>query len=102
MFRRYSYFLLLLIALPAQAQSWNYLDDEAESSGYDVTAQISAPTAEFLLSQSEDGDGYNLKFSAKALQLWKIKSKKPQLLAQAALPTYKFPANMVAQRRGSR
>jgi hypothetical protein len=101
-FSRYSFFLLLLLAVPAHAQTWNYLDDEAESGGYDVTAQVSGASAELLLSESEDGDAYQLKFTPKALQLWKIKTKKPQLLAQTALPTLKLPANLVAQRRGSR
>lgn len=102
MSRRYPFFLLLLLAAPAHAQGWNYLDDEAESGGYDVTAQVSGPSAELLLSQAENGDAYQLKVTPQALQLWKIKNKKPQLLAKSALPTLKLPANLVAQRRGSR
>jgi hypothetical protein len=101
-YRRYPLFLLFLLALPAHAQEWNYLDDEAESGGYDVTAQITGAPAELLLSKAENGDAYDLKFTSKALQLWKTKSKKPQLLAQTPLSGLKFPTNLVAQRRGAR
>ncbi|MBW3636284.1 MAG: hypothetical protein KY445_07445 [Armatimonadetes bacterium] len=94
--------LLLILTLPAHAQGFNFLDDEAEPGGYDVTAQITAPGAEFLLARSENGDGYSLKFTPQALQLWKIRAKLPSLLAQSPLKIAKFPANFVAQRRGPR
>ena len=99
-FRRF-FLVFLLFCVPAHAQSWNFLDDEAESGGYDVSAQISALPAEFLLSQLENGDAYHLKLTPTAAQLWKIRAKKAQLLAQAPLAKTKFPVNFVAQRRGA-
>ncbi|HEX9997418.1 MAG TPA: hypothetical protein VGB45_09765 [Abditibacterium sp.] len=101
MFRRF-FLVFLLFCVPARAQSWNFLDDEAESGGYDVSAQITALPAEFLLSRLENGDAYNLKLTPQSAQLWKIRTQKPQLLAQAPLSKTKFPAQFIAQRRGAR
>ncbi len=106
--RRFSLFFLLLswlcaapLAAPARAQSFNFLDDEAEKTGYDVSAQITGAPAEFALSQSENGDGYQLKIAPKAVQLFVVRNKKVSLLAQSPLAV-QFPANFVAQRRGPR
>ncbi|PQV64873.1 hypothetical protein B1R32_103140 [Abditibacterium utsteinense] len=107
--RRLSPFFLLLplvSAAPvftsaARAQTFNFLDDEAEKEGYDVSAQITSAPAEFALSRMENGDGYNLKVAPKSLQLFVTRNKKTKLLAQSPLAT-KFPANFVAQRRGPR
>ncbi len=95
-------FALVFAALPARAQTFNYLDDEAEPGGYDVSAQIGAAPAEFLLSKGENGDAYDLKIAPQSLQLFVIHGKKaPQLLAQSK-GQWKFPAPFVAQRRGAR
>lgn len=100
-FLRFFLFLILL-AVPAHAQEWNYLDDEAEAGGYDVTARIASTPAEFYLAKAENGDGYTFKITATALQLWKISAKKPTLLAQSPLSALKLPVPFVAQRRGPR
>ncbi len=88
------------VTVPKTAQSFNFLDDEAEKAGYDVSVQVTA-AAELALSRAENGDGYNLKIAPKSLQFFKISGKKTALLAQAAL-TVKFPTVLVAQRRGPR
>lgn len=88
--------------MPARAQTFQFLDDEAEPGGYDVIAQITKAPAEFLLSKAENGDAYDLKITPQSLQLWVLRAKKtPQLLAQKS-GKWQFPANMVAQRRGAR
>lgn len=104
MSRRFLRFFLffILLALPARAQEWNFLDDEAEPGGYDVTARIASTPADFYLAKAENGDGYTFKLTATALQLWKISAKKPRLLAQSSLPSLKMPSAFVAQRRGPR
>ncbi len=92
----------LLFCLPVRAQSFQFLDDEAEPAGYDVTAQIAKAPAEFLLSKGENGDGYDLKITPTGLQFFVTRAKKaPQLLAQKSVKS-KFPASFVAQRRGAR
>lgn len=100
-FRRFLPFLLLFFALPARAQSFNFLDDEAEKGGYDVTAQVAQAPAEFFFNHAENGDAYNLKIAPQALQLFVVRGNKPRLLAQTA-GKWRFPAAFVAQRRGAR
>jgi hypothetical protein len=99
--RRLLFLLPLFLALPARAQTFNFLDDEAEAGGYDVSAQITALPGEIVLAQAENGDSYNFKLTPKTLQLWKTNGKKSALVAQSALSIKKFPASLVAQRRGA-
>ncbi len=103
-FRRFSSIfaaLLLFSGLPARAQTFQFLDDEAEKAGYDVTAQITRAPAEFLLAKAENGDAYDLKIGAQSLQLFILRGKKSQLLAQSS-GKWKFPTSFVAQRRAAR
>ena len=85
----------------AHAAPFQFLDDEAEPGGYDVTATVTAP-GQIALSQQKNGDGYLLQISATALQLDVTRGGKTQMLARAPLADLKMPYALVAQRRGPR
>lgn len=91
---------LLCSALVAHAAPFTFLDDEAEPSGYDVTATISAP-AQLALSRQSNGDGYTLVIEPNVLQLDLTRGSKTQTLERKTI-ALKFPFDFVAQRRGAR
>lgn len=93
---------LLFLAVPARAQTFQFLDDEAEPGGYDVSAQITQAPAEFLLARAENGDAYDLKIAPNLVQLYLVGAKKPPRLLARASGKWKLPASFVAQRRGAR
>ena len=84
----------------AHAAPFTFLDDEAEPSGYDVTATVSAP-AQLALSRQPNGDGYTLQITPNALQLDITQKGVTKTLARAA-NAQKAPYVLVAQRRGPR
>jgi len=101
--------LLLAAPLLAHAQpkappaSWQFLDDEAEDSDFDVSAKVGALPAELALDQTASGDGYSLRLGNGKIALSETIRGKTSLLAQAPLAgKMAFPANLVAQRRGPR
>ena len=85
----------------AHAAPLTFLDDEAEPGGYDVTANITAP-AQLALSQQENGDGYLFKIAPDSLELDVTNKSKVQVLDIQKNLTFKFPMQLVAQRRGRR
>ena len=91
---------LFCSAIAAHAAPLQFLDDEAEPSGYDVTATVSAP-AQLALSRQSNGDGYTLQITPTALQLDVTQKGKTQMLARVA-NSEKAPWNLIAQRRGPR
>ena len=104
----FSRFLLVpaLVASGAVAQAaptpaWQWLDDEAEPGGYDVTATVTAP-AQLALSRQANGDGYTLVVAPKFWQLDLRRGGQTQTLARAANGNLKFPLDLTAQRRGPR
>ena len=85
----------------AHAAPFQFLDDEAEPSGYDVTATVAAP-AELALSRQPNGDGYTLQIAPGALTLQLTQGGKTRVVARAADASLKPPYALVAQRRGPR
>jgi hypothetical protein len=98
---RFALSCLLLSAAVAHAD-WNFLDDEAESGGFDVTAQITQAPARFYLIKQENGDGYTLNLNARTLDLNIVQSGKARLITSAPVSSLKAPYNLVIQRRGPR
>ena len=92
---------LLCIAATAGAAPFQFLDDEAEPAGYDVTATVSAP-AQLALSRQTNGDGYTLLVAPGSLELDVTRGGKTQVLERKSNLTLKFPFDLVAQRRGRR
>ncbi|RYX86771.1 hypothetical protein EON83_00900 [bacterium] len=105
-------FSLLLAApsvavLPASAQApaasgFQYLDDEVEDPGFDVTAKVTKFGSELALNQAANGDGYVLRLSNGKADLLKTAKGKTITLASAPIPKVALPAPLVAQRRGPR
>ena len=93
--------LALLLAQPARA-AFSYLDDEAETGGYDVSAQITSFPANVALARAENGDGYTLRLSATDARLEIKRGGKTGVLARSILKPRKLPLSLVAQRRGPR
>lgn len=91
---------LLCIAATAHAAPFTFLDDEAEPSGYDVTATVSAP-AQLALSRQSKGDGYVLQITPTALQLDITQGGKTRMVARVA-NAQPAPWNLTVQRRGRR
>ena len=91
---------LFFLTATAYAAPFQFLDDEAEPAGYDVTATATAP-AQLALSHQENGDGYTLKIDPTALQLDITQNGKTRMLARAA-NAQKAPWNLTVQRRGRR
>ena len=60
--------LICSATLAHAAPNFQFLDDEAEPGGYDVTATVSAP-GQIALSRQKNGDGYTLQVAANALEL---------------------------------
>lgn len=92
---------LLCIAATSHAAPFSFLDDEAEPSGYDVTATVSAP-AQLALSRQSNGDGYTFKIAPGTLQLDVTRGGVTQTLERRENLVLKFPFDLVAQRRGRR
>ncbi len=86
----------------APATGFQFLDDEAEDAGFDVTAKIEKFGSELALNQDEHGDGYVLRLSNGKADLLKTVKAKTQILASAVLPKVALPSQLVAQRRGPR
>ena len=89
---------LFCSALVAHAAPLQFLDDEAEPTGYDVTATVTAP-AQLALSRQANGDGYTLQITPTALQLDVTQKGKTRTLSRVA-NAQKAPWNLTAQRRG--
>lgn len=89
---------------PATATStgFQFLDDEAEDAGYDVSAKVQKFGSELALNQSDKGDGYVLRLSNGKADLLETVKGKTAILASAPLPKVALPASLVAQRRGPR
>lgn len=83
----------------APTAKWNYLDDEAEAGGYDVTAQV-AGTGELLLAENDDHEGYVLKIGSGTLELGT--QIKGQYHALASVREKLVTGPIVLQRRGPR
>jgi hypothetical protein len=82
--------------------SWQFLDDEVEDAGFDVSARVRALPGELALDQSASGDGYSLRLASGKITLLETIKGKTKTLASAPLPKTAFPAALVAQRRGPR
>jgi hypothetical protein len=93
-------FLCLSSFAPVQAQTFTWLDDEAEASGFDITAQLSKIPVEWSLAQQEEGDGYRLRIAPDGITLSTVQEKKPVVLASRKTPVTAGP--IVIQRRGVR
>ncbi|HEX8834333.1 MAG TPA: hypothetical protein VF719_09030 [Abditibacteriaceae bacterium] len=94
-------FTLLLTAHTASAQTkFNYLDDEAEEGGYDVTATLQKSPAELTLAENDEGEGYRLKITPDSLQLGLFAGAKLRPLATVS--TKLAPGAITVQRRGPR
>lgn len=91
---------LLVASSQIHAQNFTYVDDEAEASGYDVTAKFKGGSSELSLAEAENGDGYRLKVSSNAVELDAHVAKKSQRLALVS--TKVLPGDIVVQRRGPR
>jgi len=94
-------FCLIVLCLNARAQNnFNFfLEDEAETGGYDVTATLSTLPVEWSLAQQENGDAYRLKLSASSVELSLQEKGKAKRLAAS---TGKFsPGQLLLQRRGN-
>jgi len=94
--------LFLLFCTSVAHADWTFLDDEAESGGFDVTAQVSQAPARFYLIKQENGDGYTLNLNGKTLDLNIVQGGKAKLLASSPISNLKAPFNLVIQRRGPR
>lgn len=102
MFIRVLLVLAVLSGAGVAHADWKYLDDEAEPTGYDVTAKVTALPAQIALSHQENGDGYVLAVEPKRLLLNLTKNGKTTPLAAVARTNGPLPLNLVAQRRGPR
>jgi hypothetical protein len=93
---------LLLTSLRfSHAQSgFQYLDDEAEAGGFDITAQITKLPVEWSLAEQENGDAYRLRITTNAVELGLQRTGKLTPLATAK--TAVVPGDLVLQRRGVR
>ena len=83
----------------AHAAPLQFLDDEAEPGGYDVTATATAP-AQLALSRQSNGDGYALKIAPGSLELDVTRAGVTRVVARRADSTLALPLELVAQRRG--
>ncbi len=109
--------LLPIIALPALAQTatppqtatpattanvaasgWNYLDDEAEASGFDLSFGAQQFPVEWMLAEQENGDGYILRFAPEGIMLSEKQNGKISVLAQRKEKP--IVGEWVVQRRG--
>jgi len=91
---------LLSFSLSAHAQNFSFLDDEAESGGFDITATANKLPVEWSLNQQENGDGYRLRLTPTTAEL-SIQSggkSTPLALVKTAVAT----GAIVIQRRGPR
>lgn len=92
---------IFIFAAASHAQStFKYLEDEAESGGFDVTGEVKSLPADMILAQQENGDGYVLHATANRLEFGQLQKSKESLLGveQSALK----PGPVVVQRRGQR
>ncbi len=99
--------LLLAAATPALAQpkpapAWQFLDDEAEDTDFDVSAKVEKFGSELALDQDAQGGGYVLRLGNGKADLLETTGGKTFLVASAPLPKVALPAPLVAQRRGPR
>ena len=92
---------MLCSAIIAHAAPLTFLDDEAEPTGYDVTATATAP-AQLALSRQQNGDGYLFKIAPGTMELDVTKNGKTRVLARKNNLVFQFPLQLVAQRRGPR
>ena len=94
----------LALALPVLAQSkpapWQYLDDEAEDEGFDVSAKVQRFGSELALVQNDKGEGYVLRMGNGKADLLETIKGKTSVLASTPLPKVTLPTTLVAQRRG--
>ncbi len=82
--------------------SWQFLDDEVEDPGFDVSAQVRALPGELALDQTPSGDGYSLRLTGGKIALSETIKGKTAMVASAPLAKVALPALLVAQRRGPR
>jgi hypothetical protein len=93
--------LTLAIANLAHAQSgFQYLDDEAEAGGFDITAQLTKLPVEWNLAEQENGDSYRLRITSSSVELGTLHNQKLSPLAAAKATS--APGELVLQRRGVR
>ena len=99
---------LVAASIPALAQpqpapaSWQFLDDEVEDPGFDVSARLRALPGELALDQTSSGDGYALRLTSGKITLMETVKGKTATLASTPMVPVTFPATLVAQRRGPR
>lgn len=101
-FPRYAV-LSLVICLTSVARAQNtfsYLEDEAESGGFDITAQINKLPVEWSLAEQTNGDSYRLKITTNSVELSTLQNKKTTVLASEK--TGVAPGAFIIQRRGVR
>ncbi|BCM89180.1 hypothetical protein IAD21_01024 [Abditibacteriota bacterium] len=94
--------LLPVSAQTPAAPGFQFLDDESEDAGFDVSAKVAKFGSELALNQAENGDGYVLRLSNGKADLLETIKGKTTTLASAPLPKVTLPAPLVAQRRGPR
>jgi hypothetical protein len=75
-----------------------YLEDEAESGGFDVTANLKSLPVSWTLCEDEDGNAYRLKMSSAGATLSLKSEDGEKVLARVAMALK--PGQLVLQRRG--
>jgi len=90
----------LVFSSLAHAQGFSYLDDEAESGGYDVSAFLEKLPIEWSLNEQGNGDGYRLRLTATSAEISLQTGGKSIPLAASKAPI--ATGNFVVQRRGPR
>jgi|GEM_PF-2243174 len=92
-------------AAPADKSTFTDLDDEAETGGYDVSAQLTALPVEWGVARQENGDGYYVDFTPDAISLSVQESGKKVLLVRRAghfMASKTEPQIIILQRRANR
>src|SRR5688500_7746481 len=94
-------FLIFSCVLTSSAHAqggFQYLDDEAEAGGFDITAQLTKLPVEWNLAEQDNGDAYRLRITSTSVELHTVSDKTSKLLASAK--TSLAPGPLVLQRRG--
>ena len=94
-------FLLLFFCANFAHANWNFLDDEAEAGGFDLSARVASFPARFYIAKQENGDGYTLNFAPDSFSIAVVQANKSRPLAAQKLSA-KAPFDFVLQRRGPR